>query len=829
MEQLRVKTQELHAQIEALPFVEALTSGRLPLESYVGQLRAMAILHGVLEHALTHLTHTAVSSVWEASMAKLQLIESDLAYLQPRAGGEIREASEEALKLAQCARLRSVEDPISVLGYVYVLEGSTQGNKLHLPDAAAAFHLEGSDGVCYLQNYGDATGDHWRQFAGRMNLAVTEPAEQERVVEAACEAFEGLSRVFRALYPVKAEPMRPLATSLNPEAGTHPIPSDPREIEAAVRAGELCWQRFPYYEWRYAGRGKKFASSDSAWLVTLAEQDQTQVNQQIRWLGQVLAARGMPQLTLETHLALLYQELTRAVPEKQESYRKLRSAGEQLAETRRGHIDEHSSQALAVDFDVAVGPEWSARLPGTGALLLAAVADEKAGIKNAVESIESWMTDAARFPQTWIDAVRTTIRKARELAKYKIPSDSAKIPMESMTCPVPAHWADKVDEAQSQSAAQVLGVFSTSGELIWCSRGMQLALNAVSGDDAPCDCFVNPTFEQLAAMPQADGVVFEGFLTLGNRCDPWVSLRSRVYRQPNELLIVCEYDVVELARLNNDLALTNREISNLQRALMHEKRRLEDALAELRDANDQLRALNEQKSQFVGMAAHDLRSPLSTISMAAQCLTIQAGDVLDEVSRDFLARIESVCGSARQLVDVFLDLSVVESGRLRIEQKPTDIRAVIDKVRPLMEVPAKKKQVLITVQHGPDVPESVLIDGPRVEQVVVNFLSNAVQHSNPSSMVAIATLRDGNNLKVSVRDQGAGIPPEEIPRLFKPFERGTTKKTAGEKSTGLGLVIARKIVEAHGGTVSIESELGKGSTFSFTIPITQLRSDGESP
>jgi hypothetical protein len=224
-------------------------------------------------------------------------------------------------------------------------------------------------------------------------------------------------RVFRALYLVKAETIRPLVTSLNPEAGAHPIPSDPREIEAAVRAGALCWQRFPYYEWRYGDRGKKFTSSDSAWLVTLAEQDQTQVTQQVHWLGQVLAARGMPQLTLETHLGLLFQELARAVPEKQESYRKLLSAGEQLAEARRRYIGDQLSQALATEFDVAVGPNWSMRLRGTGALLVAAVADEKAGIKNAVESIESWMTDAARFPRIWIDAVRATIRKARELAR----------------------------------------------------------------------------------------------------------------------------------------------------------------------------------------------------------------------------------------------------------------------------------------------------------------------------------------------------------------------------------------------------------------------------
>ena len=142
---------------------------------------------------------------------------------------------------------------------------------------------------------------------------------------------------------------------------------------------------------------------------------------------------------------------------------------------------------------------------------------------------------------------------------------------------------------------------------------------------------------------------------------------------------------------------------------------------------------------------------------------------------------------------------------------------MVDKARPLLEIPAKKKQVSITVRHGLG-PESVMADGPRLEQVVVNFLSNAVQHTYPNSNVEISTCREGTNLKVSVTDQGAGIPREEIPRLFKPFERGTTKKTAGEKSTGLGLVIARKIVDAHGGTVSIESELGKGSTFSFTIP-----------
>ncbi len=242
---------------------------------------------------------------------------------------------------------------------------------------------------------------------------------------------------------------------------------------------------------------------------------------------------------------------------------------------------------------------------------------------------------------------------------------------------------------------------------------------------------------------------------------------------------------------------------------------------ELQQSNAELARLNEQKTQFVGMAAHDLRSPLSTITMAAQCLRIQAEGVLDAESLDFLSRIESVADSARRLVDSFLDLSIIQSGRLTIECKPTDIRAVIDQARTLLEIPAKKKQVSVIVRHGSDVPETVMGDAPRLQQVIVNFLSNAVQHTNPNTSVVVFTSREEANLKVSVTDQGAGIPQEEIPRLFKPFERGSAKKTAGEKSTGLGLVIARKVVEAHKGTVAIESELGKGSTFSFTIPINK--------
>ena len=195
---------------------------------------------------------------------------------------------------------------------------------------------------------------------------------------------------------------------------------------------------------------------------------------------------------------------------------------------------------------------------------------------------------------------------------------------------------------------------------------------------------------------------------------------------------------------------TRSQVLSLNQNLANLNRQLQQSIAELA-------RLNEQKTQFVGMAAHDLRSPLGTITMAAQCLRMQAEDVLENESLDFLSRIESVSESARHLVEAFLDLSVVESGRLTIERKPTDIRAVVDKARPLLEIPPGKKQVWITVRHGLG-PESVMADGPRLEQVVVNFLSNAVQHTYPNSNV--------RDFHMPGRDRSQGVGHRSGPRVY---------------------------------------------------------------
>jgi heme oxygenase len=416
MQRLRDETQDAHAHTEKTSFFAALLRHELPLASYIGYLRALATVHEALETALSHTSHPGVRAVWDDSLRKLPWLQQDLAHLEAEATTETPAAELCAQVMAQRIRQRAEGDPISLLGYLYVCEGSTLGGMILQAHAAQSWGLTRTSGLAYLSSYEEATAMRWRRFKRRMEHTGADANEQERIVEAAREAFACVARLAEALHPLSTRPRRGLARALNPEAGAHSIPTDMREVQAALRAGEHSLREFPYYILRYGERGERFTRSDSAWLVTLTRYDMALVERQILWLGQLLSSRGMPLWLMERHLELLHDELVAAVPDKQADYAKLRQVADRLREMRHRYIPGEAFQAITYGFAQQVGPEWDARLPHTGGLLAAAVADEKSGIDAAVSSIEEWMTDSERFPPSWIDAVRQTIRAAWRIA-----------------------------------------------------------------------------------------------------------------------------------------------------------------------------------------------------------------------------------------------------------------------------------------------------------------------------------------------------------------------------------------------------------------------------
>lgn len=209
-----------------------------------------------------------------------------------------------------------------------------------------------------------------------------------------------------------APAQRGIASRINPEAGSHVVSLDPVEREAAAAATARSWRAYPYYPQRFGKRGWNFSLSDSGWLQTLVDLSPAEAREQSRWLASVLSARGMPSLLLEHHLGWLHQELCARKPGSDARYARLLDCRDDLRSVRLPQIADDAQRSLVSMFDDAVAsvPE---RVDHFGILLVAAVADERAGYAGAVDSLLEWAADPRRFGEAWRDAVHATVAAAR--------------------------------------------------------------------------------------------------------------------------------------------------------------------------------------------------------------------------------------------------------------------------------------------------------------------------------------------------------------------------------------------------------------------------------
>jgi signal transduction histidine kinase len=292
---------------------------------------------------------------------------------------------------------------------------------------------------------------------------------------------------------------------------------------------------------------------------------------------------------------------------------------------------------------------------------------------------------------------------------------------------------------------------------------------------------------------------------------------------------------IELAHLNDEPnnAASRRSIRNLSRQLSADSERDQHYYEELSRVNNELvtlhrelakknialRRLNDEKNQFLGMAAHDLRNPLQVVLSYSQLLLKGVAGDLNEEQTEYIRKIYSSSVFMVTLVNDFLDYSKIEAGLLDLKLAAADLARLVHRVVRQSRVQAEKKHLWIITNVADDLPE-MMLDESKIEQALDNLISNALKFSPADGTIEIEAFRRGENeVVLSVRDGGAGIAPEEAETLFKPFTKGRSKPTGNEKGAGLGLAIVKKIVEAHGGKITFETEPGKGATFYISLPV----------
>jgi len=236
-----------------------------------------------------------------------------------------------------------------------------------------------------------------------------------------------------------------------------------------------------------------------------------------------------------------------------------------------------------------------------------------------------------------------------------------------------------------------------------------------------------------------------------------------------------------------------------------------------------LKELDQLKDAFVSSVSHELRSPLTAISGYVELLTMKPVNELnpDKVKKA-LNIIQESTTRLTQFVNDVLDAAKIKAGKMEIHKSPFDIRATGESVMGLFQPLFDKKKLTGKIQIAENIP-IVPGDGEKVRQVITNFLSNAYKFTPEGGVITlIAEEFDKNEfIKVSIKDNGIGIPKQHQHLVFGRFQQvpGSKDKIQGPKGTGLGLVIAKGIVEAHGGKIGFESEEGKGTTFFFTMPV----------
>lgn len=303
----------------------------------------------------------------------------------------------------------------------------------------------------------------------------------------------------------------------------------------------------------------------------------------------------------------------------------------------------------------------------------------------------------------------------------------------------------------------------------------------------------------------------------------WWYLRHSESRK-RELERLVRLRTLELQSMNTSLLQANTEIEQHIQTVSEQAWEIATINTQLQARNNELEALNRERNEFLGIAAHDLKNPLTTIVLSTELLKSNIAHMPEERVHERLRQIESTAMRMRTIISDLLDMNALESGKLTLRMDACDAVMLTEEVLAEYQERAAEKAISLELRYDAALMEQSYIyaDFAKAREVVENIVSNAVKYSPLGKQVLVSLTSDLHTVKIAVKDEGPGLTEQDKAQLFERFTRLSAVPTGGEHSSGLGLSIAKKLVEAMNGKIWCESEAGRvlptGATFIVEFP-----------
>lgn len=372
-------------------------------------------------------------------------------------------------------------------------------------------------------------------------------------------------------------------------------------------------------------------------------------------------------------------------------------------------------------------------------------------------------------------------------------------------------FENEFKDAIARSSNSYIALFNLEGKLLYSNEAMSVLLKTNTAET-----LINPTFDKLVIINTSESLIFEGFLTIGDNRTTNSSLDVKIYRKNNKILILGEIEGVQLLAQNATMHSLNLEINNLQRTLIKEKHALQTALKDLNEANLELKELNATKDKFFSIIAHDLKSPFNSILGFSKLLSNNVSKYTPEKTALMAESIYKSSKHTFELLENLLAWSRIQRGHLTPNLQTIEYNTTINNILELCKPIAASKNICLELSLAH--PAQIMADEQMLHAILRNIVTNAIKFTNTSGIIKISTQNLENEVLFTVSDTGIGIEASNLDKLFSVLCELSTPGTYNEKGTGLGLILCKEFTEIQGGKIWVESEVGVGSSFNFTLP-----------